>query len=128
MRTAGQRQPQPIRLARRFRAAAAGPNTASLGKTDSPFTNGPQRISGITVASGSNLQNLNLPLWPNGTVYNSVARVPVAGARVTMRNAATGAALPSQCFDDPVQQNQVTAANGFYKFDLNFSDASCPAA
>jgi uncharacterized repeat protein (TIGR01451 family) len=111
----------------RFRAPGAGPNTASMGLADSPFTNGPQRISGITVASGANLQNLNLPLWPNGTVYNSVARVPVAGARVTMGNAANGAALPSQCFDDPVQQNQVTAADGFYKFDLNFSDASCTA-
>jgi uncharacterized repeat protein (TIGR01451 family)/fimbrial isopeptide formation D2 family protein len=111
----------------RFRAAGAGPNTASMGQADSPFTNGPQRISGITVASGANLQNLNLPLWPNGTIYNSVERTPVAGARVTMRNAATGAVLPSQCFDDPVQQNQVTAAYGFYKFDLNFSDASCPA-
>jgi len=99
-----------------------------MGKADSPFTNGPQRISGIAVASGANLQNLNLPLWPNGTVYNSVARVPVDGAGVTMLNAVTKAALPGQCFDDPVQQNQVTAANGFYKFDLNFSDASCPAA
>jgi uncharacterized repeat protein (TIGR01451 family)/fimbrial isopeptide formation D2 family protein len=111
----------------RFRAPGAGPTTASMGKADSPFTNGPQRISGITAASGANLQNLNLPLWPNGTVYNSVVRVPVAGARVTMLNAATKTALPGQCFDDPVQQNQVTAANGFYKFDLNFSDASCPA-
>ena len=111
----------------RFRAPGAGPNTASMGYADSPFTNGPQRISAITVASGANLQNLNLPLWPNGTVYNSVARVPVAVARVTMLNAATGAALPSQCFTDPAQQNQITAANGFYKFDLNFSDASCPA-
>ncbi|HEY5985712.1 MAG TPA: SdrD B-like domain-containing protein, partial [Streptosporangiaceae bacterium] len=111
----------------RFRAPGAGPNTASMGQADSPFTNGPQRISGITAASGANLQNLNLPLWPNGTVYNSVARVPVAGARVTMRNAATGAALAGQCFDDPAQQDQVTTANGFYKFDLNFSDASCPA-
>jgi uncharacterized repeat protein (TIGR01451 family) len=111
----------------RFRAAGAGPNTASMGIADSPFTNGPQRISGITVAPGANLQNLNLPLWPNGTVYNSVARVPVAVARVTMLNAATRAALPGQCFTDPAQQNQITAANGFYKFDLNFSDASCPA-
>ena len=83
----------------RFRAPGAGPNTASMGQADSPFTNGPQRISGITVSPGSNLQNLNLPLWPNGTVYNSVARVPIAVARVTMRNAATGAALPGQCFD-----------------------------
>ncbi|MFZ2224428.1 MAG: SdrD B-like domain-containing protein [Candidatus Deferrimicrobium sp.] len=111
----------------RFHAPGAGPNTASMGQADSPFTNGPQRISAITVSPGSNLQNLNLPLWPNGTVYNSVARVPVAAARVTMRNAATGAALPGQCFTDPAQQNQITSANGFYKFDLNFSDASCPA-
>jgi uncharacterized repeat protein (TIGR01451 family) len=110
-----------------FRAAGSGPNTPSLGYADSVFTNGPQRISAITVASGANLQNLNMPLWPNGTVYNSVARVPVAGARVSLLNATTGAALPTQCFDDPLQQNQITALDGFYKFDLNFSDASCPA-
>ncbi len=111
----------------RFLAAGAGPNTPSLGYADSPFTNGPQRISDITVASGGNLQNLNLPLWPNGVVYNSVAREPVAGARLALLNAATGETLPSQCFDDPDQQNQVTALDGFYKFDLNFSHASCPA-
>jgi uncharacterized repeat protein (TIGR01451 family)/fimbrial isopeptide formation D2 family protein len=110
-----------------FTAPGAGPNTASMGQGDSPFTNGPQRISGITVASGGSLQNLNLPLWPNGAVYNSVRRSPVAGARLAMVDAATNAPLPPRCFDDPVQQNQVTAANGFYKFDLNFSDASCPA-
>jgi uncharacterized repeat protein (TIGR01451 family)/fimbrial isopeptide formation D2 family protein len=111
----------------RFRAPGAGPNTASMGYADSPFTNGPQRISNIIVSSGDNLLNLNLPLWPNGSVYNSVERTPVAGATVTMLNAVTGAALPSQCFADPAQQNQITAANGFYKFDLNFSNASCPA-
>jgi uncharacterized repeat protein (TIGR01451 family)/fimbrial isopeptide formation D2 family protein len=111
----------------RFLAAGAGPNTASLGNADSPFTNGPQRISDIIVASGDNLQNLNLPLWPNGTIYNSVTRKTIAGAGVRLLNAATGVVLPSQCFDDPVQQNQVTAKNGFYKLDLNFSDASCPA-
>ena len=33
---------------------------------------------------------------------------------------------PASCFDDPAQQNQVTALDGFYKFDLNFSDPSCP--
>ncbi|MGA7143147.1 MAG: SdrD B-like domain-containing protein, partial [Desulfobacterales bacterium] len=111
----------------RFRAAGAGANTPSLGYADSPFTDGPQRISAIAVSSGANLQNLNLPLWPNGAVYNSVGREPIAGARVTLLNAATGAALPSQCFDDPAQQNQVTALDGFYKFDLNFSNAACPA-
>jgi uncharacterized repeat protein (TIGR01451 family)/fimbrial isopeptide formation D2 family protein len=111
----------------RFLAAGAGANTPSLGYADSVFTNGPQRISDISVASGANLQNLNLPLWPNGVVYNSVEREPVAGATVALLNATTGEALPSQCFDDPVQQNQVTALDGFYKFDLNFSQASCPA-
>jgi uncharacterized repeat protein (TIGR01451 family) len=45
---------------------------------------------------------------------------------VALLNATTGAPLSSQCFDDPVQQNQVTVLNGFYKFDLNFSDVSCP--
>jgi uncharacterized repeat protein (TIGR01451 family)/fimbrial isopeptide formation D2 family protein len=111
----------------RFHASGAGSNTASLGSADSPFTDGPQRISDITVASGDSLQNLNLPIWPNGTVYNSLVREPVVGAGLTMLNATTGAVLPDQCFDDPVQQNQITALDGFYRFDLNFSDASCPA-
>ena len=111
----------------RFLAAGAGPNTASLGMADSAFSNGPQRISAITVASGGYLQDLNLPLWPNGAAYNSVAREPVAGVRLTLLNAATGTPLPSQCFDDPNQQDQITAQDGFYKFDLNFSDGSCPA-
>jgi uncharacterized repeat protein (TIGR01451 family)/fimbrial isopeptide formation D2 family protein len=111
----------------RFTAPAAGPNTASMGQGDSPFTNGPQRISDIIAPSGANLQNLNLPLWPNGAVYNSVVRTTLAGARVTLLNGTTGAVLPTQCFDDPAQQNQVTAADGFYKFDLNFSSAACPA-
>ncbi|MDJ0818452.1 MAG: SdrD B-like domain-containing protein [Desulfobacterales bacterium] len=120
-------QGTPDRYEIRFRAAGAGPNTPSLGYADSPFTDGPQQISDITVSSGGNLQNLNLPIWPNGAVYNSVVRVPVAGATLVLVNAATGAALPGRCFDDPVQQNQITAQGGFYKFDLNFSDGACPA-
>jgi hypothetical protein len=98
-----------------------------MGQAVSEFTNGPQRISNISVSSGDSLQNLNLPLQPNGAVYNSVTRETIAGARVTLLSAATESALPIQCFDDPIQQNQITAQNGFYKFDLNFSDAFCPA-
>jgi len=111
----------------RFAAPGAGAATASLGSADSIFTNGPQRISAISVDSGSNLQNLNMPLWPNGTVYNAVARNPVSQATLTLLNALSGNVLPAACFDDPVQQHQVTAGNGFYKFDLNFSQAACPA-
>jgi uncharacterized repeat protein (TIGR01451 family) len=33
--------------------------------------------------------------------------------------------LPDSCFDDPVQQGQVTLADGYYKFDINFSSNAC---
>jgi len=112
----------------RFQAPGAGPSTASMGYADSPFINGPQRISNISASAGQSLQGLNLPLQPNGTIYNSVVRSTVGGARVRLLDAATGTPLPGNCFDDPVQQDQVTSTDGFYKFDLNFSDpATCPA-
>jgi len=111
----------------RFTALGAGPGSASLGMADSVFTNGPHRISDIVAASGDNLLNLNLPITPNGAVYDSVARTAIAGARLTMLNAGTGVPLPDACFDDPNQQDQITATEGFYKFDLNFSQGACPA-
>jgi uncharacterized repeat protein (TIGR01451 family)/fimbrial isopeptide formation D2 family protein len=111
----------------RFRAPGAGARTAMLGWCSSPFTNGMQRISTITVGAGGVLQGLNLPLTPNGVVYNSVMRTPVAGATLIMVQAASRTALAGSCFNDPVQQGQVTPSNGQYKFDLNFSDASCPS-
>ncbi|HEX8808400.1 MAG TPA: SdrD B-like domain-containing protein, partial [Xanthobacteraceae bacterium] len=109
----------------RFSAPNAGPNTAKLGKADSSFTNGLQRITGIAVPSGSNLQNLNLPIGPNGVVYNSLTRAPIAGATLKMLRGTT--ALPATCFDDPAQQGQITEAGGYYRFDVNFSDPACPS-
>jgi uncharacterized repeat protein (TIGR01451 family) len=111
----------------RFRAPGAGPNTAMLGQAASPFTNGLQRISAIIVPPGSNLQGLNLPIDPNGVVYNSLARVPVPGATLTLQDAGSGSPLPAGCFDDAAQQGQITLADGYYKFDLNFSDPACPS-
>jgi uncharacterized repeat protein (TIGR01451 family) len=111
----------------RFRAPGAGANTAALGRADSPFTNGPQQITDIVVPSGSNLQGLNLPIDPNGVVYDALGRTPIAGASLTLLNAGSGVPLPSLCFDDPAQQGQVTLGDGHYKFDLNFSDAACPS-
>ncbi|MGD8829288.1 MAG: SdrD B-like domain-containing protein [Pseudomonadales bacterium] len=110
-----------------FRAPGAGAGTATLGMADSDFTNAPQRIYDIVVPSGSNLQNLNMPIDPNGVVYDALSRLPVAGA--TLRLVDSGSLMPvaSDCFDDPNQQGQVTPLSGFYKFDLNFSDPTCPS-
>src|SRR6478609_1462034 len=107
----------------RFTAPGAGPNTAKLGKADSAFTNSLQRITDILVPAGGNLQNLNLPIAPNGVIYNSLTRTPLAGVTVNMLRA--GSPLPAACFDDPAQQGQITQAGGYYRFDLNFTDPAC---
>ena len=111
----------------RFRAPGAGANTAMLGRAASPFTNGMQRITNIVVPSGANLQGLNLPIHPNGVIYNSIARTPVAGATLTLLDARSASPLPASCFDDAAQQGQITLADGYYKFDVNFSDPACPS-
>jgi len=111
----------------RFRAPGAGANTAMLGQAASQFTNGLQRITDIIVSSGGNLQGLNLPIDPNGVVYNSVARAPIAGATLTLLSSGGGTPLPSSCLDDAAQQGQITLADGYYKFDINFSDPACPS-
>jgi uncharacterized repeat protein (TIGR01451 family) len=110
-----------------FTAPGAGLRTATLGVTDSDFTDGRHGIGEIEVQGGSNLRDLNLPIDPNGVVYDAVTRAPVAGATLTMLDARRNSPLPEACFDDPVQQGQITTPNGYYKFDLNFSDPACPS-
>jgi uncharacterized repeat protein (TIGR01451 family)/fimbrial isopeptide formation D2 family protein len=109
----------------RFTAPGAGPNTVKLGKADSVFTNSLQRISDILVPAGSNLLNLNLPITPNGVVYNSLTRTPIAGVNLNMLRTGSSTPLPATCFDDPAQQGQITQASGYYRFDLNFTDPAC---
>ncbi len=108
-----------------FSAPGASLRTALLGQTDSDFTDGLQRIDDIIVQGGSNLRDLNLPIDPNGVIYDSIARTPIANAIVTLVDARVGTPVPASCFDDPTQQDQVTLANGYYKFDINFSDPAC---
>lgn len=109
----------------RFSAPGAGSRTALLGVTDSDFTDGLQRIDEIDVQEGSNLLALNMPVDPNGVIYDSITRGPIAGVVVTMVDVRNGLPVPGSCFDDPNQQDQVTVGNGYYKFDINFSDAAC---
>jgi len=111
----------------RFRAPGAGANTALLGLAVSPFTDDLQRISNIAVPPLANLQGLNLPIDPNGVIYNSIARTPVAGATLTLLNAGSGLPLSVDCFEDAAQQGQVTVGNGYYKFDVTFTELDCPS-
>jgi len=107
----------------RYLAPGAIATTASLGTTNSAFTDGAQRITDIFAASGTSVQNLNLPRQVNGIVYDSVLRVAVAGVQLTMVNQTrSNQPVPASCFNDPIHASQVTTADGYYKFDLNFSD------
>jgi uncharacterized repeat protein (TIGR01451 family) len=112
----------------RFTAPDATATTAKLGLAYSPnFTNGLQVIRDVILEFASNLQDLNLPIAPNGVAYNSVTRGAAAGVTLRMLSASTRSLLPAACFDDPAQQNQVTLADGYYRFDLNFTDPACPS-
>jgi len=110
-----------------FSAPGARARTAKMGIAESEFTDGMQRIYAIDVLEGSNHLDLNMPVDPNGVIYDSVSRSPVAGARVKLVDVRNGVALPRACFDDRNQQGQVTVSNGYYKFDINFSDPACPS-
>ena len=109
----------------RFVAPGAGPSSALLGLADSAFTDYLQRIGDIVVISGDNLLNLNLPIDPNGVVYNSITRAPMPGATLTLVQAGSSTPVPAACFDDNAQQDQITLADGYYKFDLDFSGPGC---
>jgi uncharacterized repeat protein (TIGR01451 family) len=111
----------------RFDAPGASARTASLGRTDSEFTDGLQRIEDIIVDPGSVLTDLNLPIDPNGVIYDSITRRPLSGVTLTLIDAAGGMPIPGRCFDDLAQQDQVTLGTGYYKFDINFADPACPS-
>ena len=51
-----------------------------------------QRIDDIDVQEGSNLLDLNMPVDPNGVIYDSITRSPITGATVTLVDARNGAA------------------------------------
>ena len=76
------------------------------------------------VAGAANPTQTVIPA--DGVVYDAVSRRPLGGVTLSMQRASTGTPLPTSCFVDPSQQDQVTPANGTYKFDLRFDPTNCP--
>ena len=70
----------------------------------------------------------DVTLVESGQLAGRVVRdgEPVPGAIVTLLDARNSQPVPNSCFDDPNQQGQVTIGNGYYKFDINFSNPACP--
>ena len=84
-------------------------------------------IENVTLNPGLTTADQSLPVDPSGVVYDAVTRLPIAGATVTITDAA-GTPLPPICLLDPSQQNQVVADDGYYRFDVfpRVGEALCP--
>jgi len=102
-----------------------------LGEYDISFlnpTNGVLygTIEGVELTGGNVTVDQNLPIDPSGIVYDAITRQPVAGTRVTLLGA-NGNPLPAACFVSAAQQDQLTDADGFYRFDIvPGAAAACP--
>ncbi|NKC00023.1 MAG: DUF11 domain-containing protein [Pseudomonadales bacterium] len=81
-------------------------------------------IADITLAPEANLIDQNMPIDPSGVFYNSVDRTPIEGVTATLLNGG-GSPLPEICLL-PNQQNQVSAPDGMYRFDVvTDADPAC---
>jgi uncharacterized repeat protein (TIGR01451 family) len=67
------------------------------------------------------LEAENLLMDPQGKIYDSISREVVSGAEVVLLNK-DGDPVPDN-YLSAGQQKQITAADGFYRFDLNFAEA-----
>ena len=74
------------------------------------------RLTGLTLQAGDNIVEQSLPLDPGGVVYDSVTRLPIQGATVTLSG--------PPGFDPSIHVSHgrgsvVTGPNGYYEFWLN---------
>ena len=92
------------------------PKNGEFGTPQPGSTEDPQlRYLFVTLAPGDNLQQQSLPLDPSGIVYDSITRLQLAGASVTL----TGpAGFEPFLLGGAANATQVTSANGFYQFLL----------
>ena len=76
-----------------------------------------RQIDDVSIDRATTLPDQNLPIDPSGVVYDSMTRAPIADATVTLVDL-QGVKLPTECYLDPSQDNQVTGASGYYHFDI----------
>jgi large repetitive protein len=74
-------------------------------------------IANLTLRSGANVVNQNLPVDPSGVVYDSVTRRPVASATVTI-SGPSGFDPSTHLAGGTTNQTQATDTTGFYQFIL----------
>lgn len=81
-------------------------------------------LNNLTLIAGTNTQEQSLPLDPAGVVYDSITRLPVAGATIQLLNGST--AVANNCLIG-ANNPQTTGSNGYYQFLLiNPAPAGCP--
>jgi large repetitive protein len=86
------------------------------------------RTNNITLTAGITAVDLDRPIDPSGVIYDSVARTPILGARVSIVDA-NGVPLPIACVLDASQQNQPTGIDGRYRIDIIAgAAAACPTS
>lgn len=84
------------------------------------------QIEDITLPPQTTVLDQNMPIDPSGVFYDSVTRDPIEGVTATMVND-SGTPLPAACLL-PGQQNQISGADGYYRFDLVAdADPACPS-
>jgi uncharacterized repeat protein (TIGR01451 family) len=80
-------------------------------------------ITGLQLPAGET-PDQDLPLDPSGVVYDSISRMPVSGATVSLLS--NNVLVPANCLVGG-QNSQVTGALGFYQYLLiNPAPAGCP--
>jgi len=83
-------------------------------------------IMELSAPAGETVVDQNLPIDPSGVIYDAATGDPIEGAIAVLTDV-NGVPLPEVCFIDDSQQNQVTGASGFYRFDLvPDADPACP--
>lgn len=108
----------------RFDDLVAGDYEVSFAHPDTEVTWDLQSVSVIAEETA----RADLPVDPQGRVYDSLTRVLVPGVTLRLLNAATDTPLPSSCLL-PGQQDQTVGSDAWYRFDVQAgADGRCPAA